>query len=328
MMKNKLHFNILLLGLILLFSPFIISGYGATDNPELPQWQVGDWWKFNIEISGEANLIGTYTFTIVNEGVDVFQNKQNFNCYQIDASGEGTLSGVIDGNEIEGTWAITELQYYTKSDQSWVAFNSTFQETFSVMDDGSGATKVLLVQNEKNTSTITIETMYNPPFKANKGFPLTVGGSWSAETTETTKTQITADWNFESITETKTYTKTFSVLRKELITLPIGETETYVVKMTDPDGAYSEAYYSPEVGFDVKQIDYSSTGTVQTTLELLDYNYSATEENTQLLTTETLLILLILTIMAVTVIMVIFLLKMRRTDTDSQIDDELSPVEF
>jgi hypothetical protein len=326
-MKKILPYTILALGMTLLFSTYLISGYGTTANPERPQWQVGEWWKFNIEISGEANLVGTYTYTVVNDDINVPQNERNFNCYQLDISAEGTLSGEITGNEIAGTWTITEQQYYTKSDQSWVAVYSTYQETFTVKDGDSEATRISLVQDEKIMSTTTIETTYNPPFEANKGFPLTVGESWSASTTETTTTQTAANWNLESKTESETYTKTFSVLRKESITLPMGEIETYVVKMTEPDGVYSETYYSPEVGFDVKQIDYDATGKVQTTLELLDCNYSTAEDSKeQLFNTEILQIFIILAIVTVVAIAVIFLLKKRRADHRFQIDDIYHPL--
>jgi hypothetical protein len=320
MTKNEVHSIILLLALILLFSSFLASGYGATVGPELPKWQVGNWWKFNIEILGEVNLVGTYTYMVVNDDANVLQNEHNFNCYQIDISGEGILSGEIDSNELEGTWTITEQQYYTKSDQSWVAVYSTYQETFTVNDD-SGATQISLIQKEKFTSTTTIETTYNPPFEANKGFPLTVGKNWFAETTETTKTQTSADWNLESTTETETYKKTFSVLRKESMTLPIGQTETYVIKRIDPDGAYAESYYSPEVGFDVKQIDCDSTGIIQVTLELLDYSYATNDDKSHWFTIETLQILIILAIVVIATIAVILFLKRRRIDHQYQTND-------
>ncbi len=312
MLKNKVHSVVLLLGLTLLFFTYVTTGGGANVSPELPQWHVGDWWKFNIEISGETSLVGTYTFTVVNDDVDVSQNEKSFNCYQIVTSGEGILSGEVEGNQIEGTWTITEHQYYTKSDQSWVAFYSTYEETLTVKDD-SGATRISLVQDEKITSTTIKETTYNPPFEANKGFPLTVGESWSAATTETTTTETATNWSLESKTETEWYTKTFSVLRQESITLPTGETETYVVKMTDSDGAYSETYYSPDVGFDVKQLTYDLTGTVQVTLELLDYSYPTAEDiQQQLFSIEILQTFIILVIVAITLVAAILLLKRRK----------------
>lgn len=321
-MKNKAPTIILLLGFILFFSICLNNGYGTPTSPELPRWQVGNWWKLDIEVSGEINLVGTYTFTVVSDNVDVSQNGQNFNCYQIDLSGGGTLSGNIDGNEIEGTWTATERQYYTKSDQSWVAIYSTYEKTFSLNDDNnSGTTQISLVADEI-TSKTTYETTYNPPFEANKGFPLTVGKSWSAATTETTKTQIIVNGNTESTTDSEAYTKTFVVLRKESVTLSIGEVETYVTKRTDPDGAYAEIYYSPEVGFDVKQIEYDSNGTIQITLELSDYEYETTGDNPQLFTTETFQILIIFSIIAVSAIAAIYLLlKKKKADNQSQPND-------
>lgn len=314
MLKNKTHSTTLLLGLTLLLSTCIKGSGEANVGPELPQWVVGDWWKFNIEISGETNLVGTYTFMVVNDDVYVSQNEHNFNCYQIDSSGEGTLSGGVDDNKINGTWTITEQQFYTKPDQSWVAVYSKYEQSFTVKDD-SGATQILLVQDEKITSTTTIETTYNPPFEANKGFPLVIGESWSAATTETSTTQTIANWNLESKTETETYTKMFSVLRKESIILPSGITETYIVKMTDPDGAFSETYYSPAHGFEVKQVDYDSTGTVQVTLELLDYSYPTTEDGQQqLFNMEMLRLFIILAIVTIFMVATIFLLKRRRPD--------------
>lgn len=321
MYKHEVHSIVLLLGLTLLLSTFMTGGCGANVSPELPQWHDGDWWTFSIEISGETNLVGKYTFTVVNDDVNISQNEQNFNCYQINASGEGMLSGEVEGNQIRGTWTITEQQYYRKSDQSWVATYSTYREKFTVGDD-SEIKQISLVQDKKITSTTTIETTYDPPFEANKGFPLTVGESWSAATTETTTTQTATNWNLESKTETETYTKVFSVLRKEWVTLPIGETETYVVKITDPDGAYSEMYYSPDVAFDVKQVDYDSTGTVQVTLKLSDYFYPTAEYSQQHFSKiEILKILIILAIVAITFVAAVLLLKRRRTDQQSQTKD-------
>jgi len=63
-----------------------------------------------------------------------------------------------------------------------------------------------------------------------------------------------------------------------LTTVSAGEFETFVIKATDPDGSYSEDYYSPEAGFSVKGREYDETGKLVTTMELLEYSYAATEE--------------------------------------------------
>ena len=274
-------------------------------DPDLPQWQVGNWWKLNIEISGEVNSVGTTTYTIVGKNVDIVQNGQNYNCYQINAIGTGTIFGDIDGTRIGGTWTLTERHYYTKSEQSWVGFYSTYEDTISV-NDNSGITPISTVQDEFSSKTI-LDITFNPPFEANKGYPLTVGESWSAATTETIKKETTINGDTESSTENEAYSKTFLVLQKETISTAIGETDAYIIKRTDPDGAYAEIFYSPEVGFDVKQIEYDSTGTIQTSMELLSYEYQSIGDNSNFLATGTFTIIVM--VLVISAIVAIYILK-------------------
>ena len=189
------------------------SCLGSAVSPELPEWQVGDWWKFSVEVTGDASLVGTYTFKIVDDNIDVSQNGQTFNCYKIDISAGGTIYGDVYGMGVSGSWSSAEQQYYTKSDLSLVSVYSTYDETVTVTDN-SGATTVSLVADETITSQVITETKYNPPFEVNKGFPLAAGKTWSAATTETTETQTTIGGNTEYTTKTDSYTKTFLVLAR------------------------------------------------------------------------------------------------------------------
>ena len=306
LITGKVPVLLLLLCFILFFSIYLNTGFGA--DPDLPRWKVGNWWKFSIEISGDiVNLVGTTTYTVVSDDIDVHQNGQDFNCYQIDVLGGGT----IYGNGMEGNWTLTERQYYMKSDQSWVAIHSTYEDTVSI-DDASDVTLISLIADRTVTMKIVIDTTYNPPFEANKGFPLTVGKSWSAATTETSKTQTMVNGDTESITESEAYTKTFLVLRKESTTISTGEVETYVTKRTDPDGACTEGYYSSEVGFDAKMIEYDSNGTLQTTLELLNYEYQSIGDDSHLLATGIFPILVIVSIIVISAIAAIYLLKKKK----------------
>jgi hypothetical protein len=306
MIIDKVPVLLLLLCFILFFSICLNTGFGA--DPDFPRWQVGNWWKFNIESSGEVNLVGTSTYTVVSDDVDVHQNGQDFNCYQIDVLGGGT----IYGNGIGGKWTLTGRYYYLKSDQSWVAIHSTYEDTVSI-DDASDVTPISFIADETLTMKIVIDTTYNPPFEANKGFPLTVGKSWSVATTETSKTQTMVNGDTESTTESEACTKTFLVLRKKSITISTDEIETYVIKRTDSDGAYAEAHYSPEVGFDVKMIEYDSTGTLQTTMELLNYEYKPIGGDSHLLTTGIFPILIIVSIIVISAIAIIYLLKKKKS---------------
>ena len=291
------------------------TGFGV--DPNLPRWKVGNWWKFNVEISGDiVDLVGTSTYTVVSDDIDVHQNGKHFNCYQIDVLG----GGAVYGNGMEGNWTLTGRHYYLKSDQSWVAVHSTCEDTVSI-DDASDVTLISSIADRTVTMKITIDTTYNPPFEANKGFPLTVEKSWSAATTETSKTQTIVNGDTEYTSESEAYTKTFSVLRKESIAIPTGEVETYVIKRTDPDGAYAEGYYSPEVGFDVKMIEYDSNGTLQTILELVNYKYQSIGDDSHLLATGIFPILAIASIIMIFAMVAIHLLKKNKNFQTLENDD-------
>lgn len=299
--------------LTLLFFSCLTNCFGTTSSPNLPQWHVGDWWKFSIEVSGDVGLVGTYTYTVVDDNFVVSQNGQEFICYKLDVSGGGTIYGDVYGTGIGGTWSSKEQYYYTKSDLSLVWLYSVYDETVSVTD-GSGVNTISLVADETIISKMVTETKYNPPFEANNGFPLTVGKSWSAATTETTKTETTISGATESTTETDSYTKTFLVLGKDSLSVSAGEFETYVIKRTDPDGVYAETWYSPQVGFDIKQIEYASTGETHVTMELLDYERQQTAGGTEFSVTGMLPILAIISvIIAVSAIVIIYLLRSKRS---------------
>lgn len=307
---NKFSLVLLMMVCILFFSTCLNTGLGV--DLDFPRWQVGNWWKFNIEIFGETKLVGTHTATIVSDDSDIFQNGQNFVCYQMEILAGGTIYGNVDGNGIRGTWTINYDNYLMKSDYSWVFTDGTYEETTSI-SDSSGTIPISFITDETSTIKIVDEITFNPPFGANNGFPLTVGKSWSAATTETSKSQITVNGNTESITESETYTKTFLVLRKETITISAGEFETYVIKRTDPDGAYSEGFYSPKVGTNIKESDYDSIGTLESSMELLDYEYQSPEDTSQLLSIDQYsIIIIIVSIIVISGTAIIYLLKRKK----------------
>jgi len=291
---------------IMFFSTCLNTSLGA--NLDFPKWQVGNWWKFNVEIFGETNLVGTETTTIVRDDSDVFQNEQNFTCFQLETLGGGTIYGNVDGSEIGGTWTLNMNNYLMKSDYSWVFTHLIYEET-TKSDDSTGTIPISFIANEIITIKIVNEITFNPPFGANDGFPLTIGKSWSSATTETTKSQIIVNGNTEAITESEAYTKTFLILRKETIVISAGEFETYVIKQTDPDGTYSEGFYSPKVGTNIKEIKYDSTGTIETTRELLDYEYKSPEDTSQLLSIDQYSIIIIVLIIVISGTASIYLLK-------------------
>ncbi len=299
----------MLMCLILFYSTCMNTSLGV--NCDLPQWKVGNWWKFNVEILGELfNLVGKSTYTIISDNADIILNGQDFNCYQIDVIGSGT----IQGSEMEGNWTLTSQHYYLKSDQSWVSTQSSYEDTVTIYDS-SIVTPIYLDSESVITTKIVIETTYTPPFEAKKGFPLTVGKRWSATTTETSKTQIILDGDMDSKTESEAYTKTFLVLQKDSIMLPTGEVAAYVIKRTDHDGAYTEGYYSPEVGFDVRIVEYDSNGTMQTKMELINYKYQSNGDDLSIFDKGIFSFLLVSIIVISVSVAIYFLKKNKKSNT-------------
>jgi hypothetical protein len=314
MQKNVVSTIVVVLCLTFLVSTCIGTCLGTSSSSELPVWEVGDWWKQSITVSGEASLVGTYTITVVDDSAVISQNGQDYTCYELVVSGGGTIHGAINGLGLSGTWTTTEHHYYTTADQSWVKISSTYDETVTVYGAGDYEG-----QSNTVTSRLITETVYNPPFESTKGYPLSVGKSWTATTTETKQTQTTIAGETESETKTDSYTKNYLVTQTESVTVSAGEFETYVTRRTDPDGAYAETFYSPVAGFDVKQIEYDSTGNPYLTLELTDYNYSPTgngnnpsgNDTADSATSNMFVLLIVASVISVTALIVVILLLTR-----------------
>ena len=67
-------------------------------------------------------------------------------------------------------------------------------------------------------------------------------------------------------------TLNFTVLRSEDVTVPAGEFQTFVIRMTNRGGSSSEIYYSTKANMQVKELDYFQDGNLAFSSELLSYN--------------------------------------------------------
>ena len=250
--------------ILMILSIVCVGTIVGVNEAEMPKYSVGDKWKVRIEYA-EVEGIGmlcTETFEITRESVKVTQFGKSYVCYEIDISGNGSLYGAASA-----TLTINGKKYVSKADGDLVKINITY--------NGS-----LIYYGKTHSSSEFAEETYNPPLESSKGFPLTVGKSWSASTTRTTARQLTIDGELEQEETNKTTgIESWLIHRKELITVAAGEFDTFVVKVTHLDGKYGEWYYSPEVGDAVKQIEYYQTGELFATLELLEYRYAAAEED-------------------------------------------------
>lgn len=247
---------IFLMIFLVLFTARIGKVVGVNE-AEMPKYSVGDKWKFNIDAKYEIGMLGTGTFEITEDSVEITQFGKSYVCYEVTL----TSGGTVYGEEMFGTWTVNGKTYVQKSDLSEVKQTQT-----------SDLTRTYVGGSE--TVKIVTETTYNPPLESS-GFSLTVGKSWSAATTETKTTETTADGQFDEETETTTYTKSYLVLRTELTTVSAGEFETFVVKATYSFGGYAECCYSLEVGYNIKETYYDETGKLLATFELLEYSYAA-----------------------------------------------------
>jgi len=247
--------------IFLVLSTVYVGTVVGVNEAEMPKYSVGDKWKFNVDYKEEIGLLGTGTFEITGDSVDIFPFEEHYVCYEIKFTGNGT----VYGQNVTGTWTMNIVMYAQKSDLSDVESTSTTYVTFTYA-------------GESHIMKIVTGTTYDPPLGSGKGYTLTTGKSWSATTTETEFTETTIDGDIDKKTDNTTYTRSYLVLRTELTTVSAGEFETFVIKATDPDGSYSENYYSPEAGFSVKGREYDETGKLVMTMELLEYSYAAAEE--------------------------------------------------
>lgn len=261
--KKTLTVCFAFLTIFLVLSTACVGTVVGVNKAEMTRYSVNDKWKFSVDYKGEFGMLGTLTSEITGDSVEITEFGKHYVCYEVSITAGGTVYGELYGEGITGTWTMNGKMYAQKSDLSDV--KSTITTDVTVTYAG-----------ESMTMEQVIETTYNPPLESSG--PLTVGESWSAATTETTTMQTTIDGDVDQETDTTSGTWNYFVLRTEPITVSAGEFDTFVIRATDPDGSYSESYYSQEVGESVKVKEYDETGKLVGTVELLEYSYAAAEE--------------------------------------------------
>jgi hypothetical protein len=241
----------------MLASSLSISVTTAEDETAtLPTRTLGDKWTVSVNYQFPSGMTGTMT----NEVTSTSASVSSYDCTELTLTGGGTLSG-------QGSWTINGKLYETKTDYGTARSENTIESKTPTFNE-----------------TITTMTDYNPPLN-NNGFPLFVGKSWTAPTTQTNMGVHVLNGALTQSNESKTTTYTFSVLRTEDVTVPAGEFQTFVIKMTLIDGTpnngtSSEIYYSAKAHNTVKELDYLPNGRLAFSLELLNYNVAETSSTT------------------------------------------------
>lgn len=257
-MKKSQSFVKLLFCISLLVSVNVLgvlpSVFADGKSASLPLRTVGDEWKFVVDYKANIGLICNMTTTVTGT-TTLSQSGNNYECFEFTSLGNGTVYGA----NVSGTWSISIKEYYGKSDFSLAKMSITQDVT-------------IIRPNGTTITTQDTETIYNPPFGINSGFPLSLGKTWSAASAKVVTNTVNVDGQISQKNTTSTQTTNFVVASIENTHTQAGTFETYLMKGTTTDGEIQDIYYSPEARIQVKELDYDLTGNLISSMELLEYH--------------------------------------------------------
>jgi hypothetical protein len=213
---------------------------------------VGDWWKYNVQ-TPVAGLILTGTQT----DMIVFQANTTGTLWTERQTASGTLAGL----GATGTWVGAAWGHFRETDLAEVDSRLTLNMT---LVGRAGTATVYFAFYSQNT----------PPVRSYQ-FPLSVGSSWSMS--GGTETVVTSYYySFDStIHSSQNMTSTdavYNVIASPLTDVPAGIFDSYQIRQRDPDGTYTDSYYSPQAENVVKKLGFASNGTQESSMSLTDYS--------------------------------------------------------
>jgi hypothetical protein len=213
---------------------------------------VGDWWKYNVQ-TPVAGLIltGTQTDTIV------FQGNTTGTLWTERQTASGTLAGL----GATGTWVGAGWSHLRRTDLAEVDSRLSLNVT---LVRGVGTAAIDLTFYSQNTPPVTIYR-----------FPLSVGSGWAMS--GGTETLVTSyyypfDPTVHSSQNTTSTDAVYNVTASPLTTVPAGTFDSYQIRQRNPDGTYTDSYYSPEAENIVKRLGFASNGTQESSMSLTDYS--------------------------------------------------------
>ncbi|UCG70410.1 MAG: hypothetical protein JSV09_05185 [Thermoplasmata archaeon] len=220
---------------------------------ELPEWQIGDKWKYD---KSDTILIGTinnttditYRSRIETEVLNLTTLHVNGSNYEV--YGVETRTELIEELGIPSEGVLTQdINYIIKSNLAILRQVSTFESPYG---------------------SFTLIYTYDPP-KKEYDFPLTIGKSWTAHTTQSVYGELTG---YDNITIIDNYT----VEDTENVTVKAGTFECYRIKVDDGSGILTYIWYSSIIKNIVK-ISSESMGHSMT-IELTSSTYNPNKEET------------------------------------------------
>jgi hypothetical protein len=223
----------------------------------------GDWWKYNFQTTIEGlTLTGPITETLASQqsinvqGID-------YNSYRVTLTGSGSVTGVVAGYSVTGSWTTSGDDYMRTSDLADIKSHLSLQISVQIAAP---------IPNTSFTYTQITDSTNNPPSQTLQ-FPLSTGGHWAVTLTSTTSTTSYSTGNPTPVTNVTTTTESENsdVISNSVTTVPAGAFDAYLVR-TSMSSGYTEDYYSPEVENMIKIQDYNSTGVQTDSFTLLSYS--------------------------------------------------------
>jgi hypothetical protein len=236
----------------------VLPSKAENQEAQLPSRTLGDKWTYSIT-NPTDELVVTATVEITNTSTII----SGYDCIEI----TGTYGGNISSAGITRTYSGISKSYETTKDHGLVKYEMTVE---TIKTDS----------NDTNKLEAKTENSYNPPLNS-YDFPLSVGKNWTTTTNQTTTISITSNGvtdPFDKFEETNTTNAHLVVLRTEIIKVPAGEFQTFVINGTSDGGSF-ENYYSPKAHRMVKQLGYNAEGNLFDSTELLSYHVIEPQED-------------------------------------------------
>jgi len=199
----------LLITYTLMFFILLIQVFTSTvvSDAELPEWSVGDKWKYEVSIIG---IMGNITTEVI-EMTTINVNDTDYEVYVVETIIELTIEEMIITHTINN--------YILRSDLSTV--------------------KTELIETFPDGSSLNAVTTYIPPRK-DYDFPLAVGKEWTSNFTESTYVEDTGYYNFTKLIN-------YTVVGQESVTVGAGTFDSYKIEIDDGLGNVIYSWYSSEV---------------------------------------------------------------------------------
>lgn len=246
---------------------------GAEDGD--PTYSLGDFWSYATNLTEGQGLAfeGTSRVEVVRFGEMPVQGS-NASIAELLVRGGGSFSGTIPRiGTVAGSWSITGTEAWEIT--RWRSVRSFLRLTAEGELTG-GPTPLpfaLSLTNDTTRKTIS-DTGPSPVVEGG-------AGSWTAHWAGNQNITlgiegVTSGWNASSFSGN--HTIRFTHEGTERVTVRAGPFVTHVIREEGPGGFSRLRWYAPAAGNDVRQEEFSETGALIGSAELLQFRYAGERE--------------------------------------------------